>query len=89
MLYNELEKSFKLFLKDNDIVKVLAKKYAEHLSIDESVATEIVKNKFRKHHERIGMMLQEGLKSGVIEKIEKAKDISIEEYLKEKPVIKG
>ena len=89
MLHSELEKSFKLFLKDSDIVKVLAKKYAEHLQIDESIATEIINKKFQKHQTRISSMLQEGLKSGIIEKIEKVKDVSIEEYLKEKPVIKG
>lgn len=73
----------------SDIKEVMAVIYADKLGISKEKALELVSVKFNKHTHIIAGKLEKGVTEEKLSTLKNKKDISIDEYLKEKPVVKG
>lgn len=73
----------------SDIKEVMAVIYADKFGVSKEKALELVSNKFSKHTNIIASKLEKGVTEEKLSTLKNKKDISIDEYLKEKPVIKG
>ena len=77
-------------LKEFDQIKsILSSAYAEALKIDEKKAAEIVSAKFNRHVGILSDKLEKGITEEALEIAKNKEEVSIEEYLKNKPEIKG
>jgi hypothetical protein len=77
-------------LKDLDTLKeIFSKAYSEALNIDIDKAQEIVSAKFNKHTDILSHKLEKGITEENVKNIKSTKDVDLNEYLKDKPVIKG
>jgi len=77
-------------LKEFDQIKsILSEAYAEALNIDKKKAAEIVSAKFNRHVGILSDKLQKGITEESLELVKNKEEVSIEEYLEKKPVIKG
>ena len=77
-------------LKEFDQIKsILSEAYAEALNIDKKKAAEIVSAKFDRHVGILSDKLQKGITEESLELVKNKEEVSIEEYLEKKPVIKG
>jgi hypothetical protein len=77
-------------LKDLDTLKeIFSKVYSKALRIDIDKAREIVSAKFIKHTDILSHKLEKGITEENVKNIKSAKDVDLNEYLKDKPIIKG
>jgi hypothetical protein len=77
-------------LKDLDTLKeIFSKAYSEALNIDIDKAQEIISAKFNKHTDILSYKLEKGVTEENVKNIKSTKDVDLNEYLKDKPVIKG
>ena len=68
---------------------MLASVYAEALQIDKDKASKIIAEKFNRHVNIIASKIEKGVTEDNLNILKNRKDVDIDEYLKEKPVIKG
>lgn len=71
------------------IKEVFAKEYAKALGIDENKASRIISEKFNKHVGILSSKLQKSITEENVKNIKNDKDVSLDEYLEKKPIIKG
>lgn len=72
-----------------ELQEQIAKAYAQILKIDEENASKLISAKFNKHVGMLSDKLQKGLTEENLKNIKSSQDVNIDEYLNEKPVIKG
>ena len=73
----------------NGLQEQIAKAYAQVLKIDEEKASKLISAKFDKHIGMLSDKLQKGVTEENLKNIKSSQDVNIDEYLNEKPVIKG
>lgn len=73
----------------NDLTAMLSSVYAEVLQIDEDKAAKIISEKFNRHVNIIADKIDKSATEENLNILKNKKDVDIDEYLKEKPVIKG
>ena len=73
----------------NDLTSMLSSVYAEVLQIDKDKASKIITEKFNRHINIIADKIEKGVTEDNLNILKNKKDVDIDEYLKEKPVIKG
>lgn len=72
-----------------ELQEQIAKAYAQILQIDEAKASKLISAKFNKHVGMLSDKLQKGVTEENLKNIKSSQDVDIDEYLNEKPVIKG
>lgn len=72
-----------------ELQEQLAKAYAKILQIDEEKASKLISAKFNKHVGMLSDNLQKGITEENLKNLKRSQDVDINEYLNEKPVIKG
>jgi len=73
----------------SDLTAMLASVYAEALQIDKDKASKIISEKFNRHVNIIADKIDKSATEENLNILKNKKDVDIDEYLKEKPVIKG
>lgn len=73
----------------NDLTSMLSSVYAEVLQIDKDRASKIIAEKFNRHVNIIADKIEKGVTEDNLSVLKNKKDVDIDEYLKEKPIIKG
>lgn len=71
------------------IIKNIGKAYAEVLQIDEKKASELIAAKFNMHVDNVIGKFENNATDENVENANIKEDVAIEEYLENKPVIKG
>jgi hypothetical protein len=72
-----------------ELQEQLAKAYAKILQIDEEKASKLISAKFNKHVSMLSDNLEKGITEENLKNLKRSQDVDINEYLNEKPVIKG
>lgn len=72
-----------------DLTAMLSSVYSEALQIDKDKASKIIAEKFNRHINIIADKIEKGVTEDNLSILKNKKDVDIDEYLKEKPVIKG
>ena len=72
-----------------DLKKAMSKSYAEILKIDEKLAYRIISEKFNKHIGIFSRKFENSISEANLKNIKSTDDIDLDEYLKDKPIIKG
>ena len=67
----------------------IAKAYAQVLKIDEEKASKLISAKFNKHVNMLSDNLEKGVTEENLKNMKNSQDVDINEYLNDKPVIKG
>lgn len=79
-----------LNLKELDQIKeMMSEVYSQVLEIDKKKALEIVSAKFNRHIDTIHNKFEKGVTEENVKNIKSSKDVDLDEYLKDKPIIKG
>lgn len=84
-----LEKEINKIEGFKELQEQLAKAYAQILKIDEDKASKLISAKFNKHVNMLSDNLEKGVTEENLKNIKRSQDVDINEYLNEKPVIKG
>ena len=85
----DLRKEINNLQEINDLTAMLSSVYAEVLQIDKDKASKIITEKFNRHINIIADKIEKGVTEDNLNILKNKKDVDIDEYLKEKPVIKG
>lgn len=72
-----------------DLKKAMSKSYAEILKIDEKLAYRIISEKFNKHIGIFSRKFENSISEANLKNVKSTDDIDLDEYLKDKPIIKG
>ena len=63
--------------------------YVKNLGVEKEKARKIIREKLQKKADTIKDLIDEDINSGVLKSSKKNSDVSLDEYLKDKKVIKG
>tara|TARA_B000000557_G_C20797469_1_gene453942 strand:- start:535 stop:801 length:267 start_codon:yes stop_codon:yes gene_type:complete len=85
----DLQKKLNELENFEDLKKAMSKSYAEILKIDEKLAYRIISEKFNKHIGIFSKKFENSISEANLKNVKSTDDIDLDEYLKDKPIIKG
>tara|TARA_B100001287_G_C22189817_1_gene303011 strand:+ start:105 stop:371 length:267 start_codon:yes stop_codon:yes gene_type:complete len=85
----DLRKEISNLQEFSDLTAMLSNVYAEVLQIDKQKASKIITEKFNRHINIIADKIDKSVTEENLNILKNKKDVDIDEYLKEKPILKG